>query len=244
VFDNRHGRRLIAQLANQFIRGVRVIDVIVGERFALNLSRRSDAGPVLASDIESRILVRVLAIAQRLVQLAAKANPVRSGLVQLARIPTGNRCVIRRRPRIGLGCELAAGAAADPAARARHLGQHRIQVTTIRTDRNEVAILGRGAQHGRTANIDILDTVLKSRARRHGRFERVEVDINEIDRLDTVFFCVSLVAVIVAQIKQAAMHGRVQRLHPPIHHFRIAGEISDVFDVEPSFFESAGRAAG
>ena len=48
-------------------------------------------------------------------------------------------------------------------------------------------VLGRAAQHGRTADIDILDGVFERAVRlRDGGFERIQVHHDEVDEVDTV----------------------------------------------------------
>jgi hypothetical protein len=50
---------------------------------------------------------------------------------------------------------------------------------------------------------------------------------------------------IVAAIEQAAMHLRMQRLHPAVHHLREAGQVGDTSrSPEAGFLQRLGRAAG
>ena len=60
------------ELGDAFVGRVGVVDVVVGELLALHLPRGGDAGPLLGRAIERRALVRVLAVAQRLGELAAE----------------------------------------------------------------------------------------------------------------------------------------------------------------------------
>ena len=66
------------------IGGVGVVDVVVGQLLALQLPRGGDAGPLVGRAIERRVLVRVLAIAQRLDQPAAEGAEIRRVGFQLA----------------------------------------------------------------------------------------------------------------------------------------------------------------
>lgn len=51
-------------------------------------------------------------------------------------------------------------------------------------------VLGRAAEHGRAADVDVLDGVLEGAVRlRDGGFERVEVHDDEVDELDAVLPC-------------------------------------------------------
>ena len=48
----------------------------------------------------------------------------------------------------------------------------------------------------------------------------------------------------IAAVKQAAMHRRMQRLDPAIHHFWKTRQISNIDHVEACLFQCAGRATG
>ena len=48
----------------------------------------------------------------------------------------------------------------------------------------------------------------------------------------------------VAPREDAAVDGRMQRLHPAVHHFRKAGQIRDARDGEAGLGQRARRAAG
>ena len=62
VLDDGDGRRAGRfELAGQLERRVGVVDVVVGQLFALQLARRSDAGALLAGAVETCLLMRVLA---------------------------------------------------------------------------------------------------------------------------------------------------------------------------------------
>ena len=45
-------------------------------------------------------------------------------------------------------------------------------------------VLGGGADHRRAADVDLLDALVRARARGDGVAERVEVDDDEVERLD------------------------------------------------------------
>ncbi len=64
--DGDRGRALGIEFGDQFEGGVGVADVVVREFLALQLARPRDAIPALRRQIESRFLMRVLAVAQRL----------------------------------------------------------------------------------------------------------------------------------------------------------------------------------
>jgi hypothetical protein len=135
-------------------------------------------------------------------------------------------------------------ATADLAVIRVHLCQHLVDIAAIGADRDEGAVLGRRAQHGRPADVDVLDTGLEVRAGGDRRLERVEVHVDQVDRADAVGLGVFHMGRVVAQVEQAAMHRRVQRLHAAVHHFRKARQVSDVFHLEPGVLQQFRRAAG
>ena len=105
-------------------------------------------------------------------------------------------------------------------------------------------VLGGGADHGRSADVDVLDAFLERGALRDGRLERIEVHHQQIDRLDAVLLHRSGVLFVGADRQQPAMHFRMQRLDPAIHHFGEAGQLGDVDHLQPGIFQRLGRAAG
>jgi hypothetical protein len=62
------------ELGDQLERRVGVVDVVVAELLALQLGRWRRPAAFIAGDVEGRPLVRVLAIAQRLLQRPAKED--------------------------------------------------------------------------------------------------------------------------------------------------------------------------
>src|SRR4029077_17935013 len=97
----------------------------------------------------------------------------------------------------------------------------------IDDDRDVDVVLGRGADHGRTADVDVLDAGLEGGAVGDACFERVEVDDQEIDRPDAVRTHRGGVILVVAHGEQAAVHLGMQRLYPAVHHFGKTGQLGD-----------------
>ena len=179
--------------------------------------------------------MRVLAITQRLLELAAKGAPLAGILADLFPVPFGDRRIIGRRARVGLRGETPARLEAHPAL--LHLCDRGVDIGAIGADCNEIGILGGGAQHGRPADVDVLDAIVEARACLHGGLERVEVDPDEVDGLDVVVGSVLGVGRKVAAIEKSAMHFRVQGLHTAIHHLGKASEVSDVTYRKPGFLK-------
>ena len=105
-------------------------------------------------------------------------------------------------------------------------------------------ILGGGADHGRTANVDILDDFLARRAFGDSGGEGIKVDDDQVDRTDLMLLHGGDMVWIVAHRQQPAVHLGVQRLDPSVHHFREAGEVGNVLHLQSRLAQSLGRAAG
>ena len=101
--DDAGGGARRVELADAFIGRVGVVDIVVGQFFALQLPRGGDAGPLVGRAIESGGLMRVLAIAQRLDQPAAERAEIRRVVLEFSREPVRDRSVIGGGARIGLG---------------------------------------------------------------------------------------------------------------------------------------------
>ena len=105
-------------------------------------------------------------------------------------------------------------------------------------------VLRGGADHGRAADIDILDAVGEIGAARDGVLERIEIDHQEIDRADAMRAHRLGVLRVVAHRQQSAMHRRMQRLDAAVHHLGKAGEIADVEHGQAGIAQRFARAAG
>ena len=106
-------------------------------------------------------------------------------------------------------------------------------------------VLGRGTNHGGAADVDVFDEVAEGDRRLGGGFLKgVEVDHNHVDGLDAVGGDGGLVLGVATNVKKAAMDAGVQCFDAAIEHFREAGEVADVFDLEAGLTQSAGGSAG
>ena len=106
-------------------------------------------------------------------------------------------------------------------------------------------ILGGAPEHGRAADVDVLDGFLHCDVRPgHRLLERIKIHHDQVNRLDPVFFHLRLVAGIAAQIEQTAVNLRMQRLHATGEHFRESGVIAQFDDGQAGLPQSPGGAAG
>ena len=181
---SRAARRI--EFGDAFVSGVGVVDVVVGELLALGLARGGDAEAHDRRAIERRRLVRVLAVAQRLDQPAAEGAIVRRGVVKRLREPIADGGIVGRGAGKGLGGEFLAERKRGHAVMRGEFVEQRRVIARLDHDRDVVMVLRRGADHGRPADVDILDAVGKIAAARHGRFERIKIDHQDIDGADAV----------------------------------------------------------
>ncbi len=102
--------------------------------------------------------------------------------------------------------------------------QHPAVVTGVDHNSDVFMVLGCGTDHGRAADIDVFNSSRQIATRFGNRgFERVQVDRDQIDRLDAVLVHDGVVDTATAQ--NAAVDLRVQGLDPAVHHFSEAGVI-------------------
>ncbi len=222
------GDRGVVELGDQLEGGVGVVQVVEAELLALDLRGAGDPGPGRAADIERRLLVRVLAIAQDLRAATAEREALGQLVADLAREPAGDRGVIGAGMRVGLGGEAAAQIGGGAAVIAFHLLTHRIVVLRPGGDGNETVVLGGGADQRRPADVDVLDAGREPGAARDRLLEGIEVHHQQVDRRDVVHRHRELVLLVVAAGKQPAVDHRMQRLDPAVHDLREAGVIRDL----------------
>ena len=103
-------------------------------------------------------------------------------------------------------------------------------------------VLARRADHRRTADVDVFDGVGNGRVLTgDGLFERVEIDDEQVDRVDAVFFHDGLVDAAAAE--QAAVDNRMQGFYSSVHDFRKPGPVGDFHDLEAGLAQLPASAA-
>ena len=162
-----HAGRLV-ELADQVPSGVGIQIVVVAERLALDLlganERELRARGVLAAlgkAVDRSLLLRVLAIAQ-VVDLLQRDLELGRGVRHVACLggkPTGDSRVVGGGGLVDLHLQATTGGKRGAATGLVHLGQDGIIVGRVGNDGNARGVLGSRAQHGGTADVNVLDGV-------------------------------------------------------------------------------------
>ncbi len=209
-------------------------------------SARASDGPRRLDGVEGRLLVRVLAVAERARQ--RPGDHQRLGKVGQRRLRRRHPPEVRGdRPVVGGGVGERLPGQPEPGRRRDltlgvDLGQHRRVVGRIDDHRHPLVVLGRGADHRRTADVDVLDDLVERRAARDRLAERIEVHDDQIDRVEAGLL--HLGPVLGRRPPQdPAVDARVQRLHPPVEDLGRAGEVAHLAHRNPRLAERARRAA-
>ncbi len=256
--DGDHG--LVEFLAERPA-GVEVDEVVVAEFLALKLRGGGNSGAG-AVDIEGGALMGVLPVAERLRERIDEAE--RRGKIVIE----SNGCVRGGRRSIGVGRGQAFESVGDGGVVGGGGGEGALGETPAgfqresapmggelfgeggvvgrRGDDGDVfEILGGGANHRGTANVDVLDDFREGDARFSGGFlEGVEIDHDHIDGLDAMSSGLIAMAGVFAAEENAAVNFGMQRLNAAVEHLRKAGERGDVADGKAGVAEGPGSAAG
>ena len=137
--------------------------------------------------------------------------------------------IVLRRVRESLGRELLTHADVGSSLIGGQFVEQTAIVARIDHHGDRGVILRGGAYHGRAADIDVLDRILVAAVGpRHGRGERIEIDRQQIDRLDAVLAHHLFVQAAASQ--EPAVNFRMQSLDPASHDLRKAGVLGDFLD--------------
>ena len=101
----------------------------------------------------------------------------------------------------------------------------------IGDDSNIAPILRRRADHGRAADVDVLDRFFESDSIfSDRRFERIEVDDYHVDGLNIVFVHRRDVVRIVPESEKRPVDFRMESFHTAVHHLGKSGYFGYVGD--------------
>ena len=226
VLDD-HARRQ-RELAQQHQRAGEVVQVVEGQRPAVQLLDVREQRPARAElAVVGGALVRVLAVREVLHLLERERQRLRQALALGE--PARDRRLVRGAVREGVGGERAARVR-------RETRRARVSSASTRAYCSRVA--RRGATCAKffaaARSIDgppmsIISTASSMRApcSRDDRAERIEVDADEVERLDLLLVERREVVGAVASREDAAVDARVQRLHAAAEHL---GRVRHVLD--------------
>ena len=114
-----------------------------------------------------------------------------------------------------------------------------------RHDRGECVVLGSGADKARPANINLLDRLRFLNARFRNRFcEWVQVNNDQLKRLDVVVSQRLEVRIQIVAAKDAGKNFRMERFDSAIHHFRKPRIGGDINDRHAGFFKVTASPSG
>ena len=242
--DDAGGAVVGGKLGHQFKRRVGVVDVVVGQFLALPLAGGGHPRTRRAVGVERRPLMRVFAITQTLRQ------PPREH-------PAARRCILERPGHPARHCRIIGGGPAKGGQRQflaerqprrpvvpRQFGQQRRIILGVGHAGDEAVVLGRRPDHRRSADVNVLDAISVRCAARHRRLERIEVHDSQIDRVDAMRGHRQQMLVIVAQRQKPAMHHRVQRLDPTVHHLGETRHLGHIAHRQRGHAQRLGRAPG
>src|SRR3989344_1473195 len=250
VLDDHAG--WLDEALHAFQRGIGIGHVVVGQLFALQLGRGGDADfGRLGFNVERRALVRGLAVAHflGLDELAVEgarefAATFRaeglSSLVHGAHV-VGDHAVVGGGMFEGLEHQvetLGVGQAAG-----LEVFQDAGVIAGVDHDGHVLVVLGCRTNHGRAADVDVLDGSRQVATWFGDRcFEWVQVDRYQVDRLDAVLVHDGVVDT--ATTEDPAVDFRVQGFHPAVHHFGEAGVIRDFHCGNAVVLQQLERPAG
>ena len=209
-------------------------------------SWRAEATPGTgrAVAVEGRRLVGVLAVAERLGEGAGEGAAAGRRLAEGAGEPGRDRRVVGGGAAVGRQRPSLAEGEAGGAVVGVELGEEGGVVLDVGDGGHPGVVLGRGAQHRRAADVDVLDAGGVVGPGGDRRLEGVEVDDEKVERLDAVGVERGGVGGLVADGEQAGVDHRVQGLDPAVHHLRELGQRRHVADREPGVAQRLGGAAG
>ena len=194
--------------------------------------------------VERRPLVRVLAVGE-VEHLLVGDGQVLGEVLVVGREPAADRGVVAGGLGEGLVGEPVPGRGGDLAAGLLELGADRVVGLGFDDHGDALVVLGRGADHRRAADVDVLDRDLVVDVVAGDRLlEGVEVDADQVDRLDPLALQRRHVLGVAAARQQRRVQARVQRLDPAVEDLLLAGELGDVGHLQARLAQGAGGAAG
>ena len=238
-----HHRRAV-EFAQDLQCGICILYIVVRQFFTMQLLSPCHGKALLLAGIESSFLMRVLTIAQRLLLGEGKRQVFRLFLTHLLGQIGGDISVVSGSVAENLGSQTTARFQCSVAVSLEFF-QHGGIVGIVDHYRHESMVLGRTAQHGRSADVDVFNGILKrSSLFLNSLLERIEVHHHHVDGRNVVGLHLLHVLWIGAHGKQTTVYLRVQSLHATVHNFREAGHIADTDGFHACGLQRFAGAAG
>jgi len=235
VLDDRDGGSLV--VVRGAPGGVGVDVVVVAHLLAVQLLGLGEPWRAVPARVQRRALVRVLAVAQHVRAVPRGAHPGREA-------GGDARDVVRRGqhvPHPGRDVDVVRGGVDERSGGQRPpLGEgeasgrdgvdHLAVARRMDDDGDARVVLRRGADHGRPADVDLLDALLRPGAGRDRRGEGVEVDHHEVERRDVQIGQLRHVLGLATVGEDAGVDPRVEGLDAPVEALGEAGDLLDGCD--------------
>jgi hypothetical protein len=159
--------------------------------------------------------------------------------------PGGDAGVVGGRAAEGLGGEAFAKRERRGAALRPELRQQPVVLLRRGHHSHEGVVLGRRAQQGRAADVDLLQGLGGGDVGAADRLlERIQVDAHHVDGRDAVVGQGAAVGLRVAAGQYGPVNCGVQRLDPAAHHLGAAGHLLDLDDGDSGVGQGDRRAPG
>jgi len=106
-----------------------------------------------------------------------------------------------------------------------HLLQNKPVVSTVGDNCYRFVVLGCTAKHRGTANINIFYGIFEGDVGFcHGCFKGVEINNNQINKIDAVLLCLAAMVSILPNCKKTSVYFGMQGFYPSIHDFGESGD--------------------
>ena len=244
MLEDHDGR--IVEFAHDGPAGVRVEDVVIAERLAVELPRIDQrVRRRRHAAVEGRGLMGILAVAQVLLldQVDRQALGKFPDTFDLARKPAGDGAVVGVRRLEHVQRETGARLARGGAAVRAHLVEDGAVAFGVDDHGDALEVLRGGAQHARTADIDVLDADGGIGAGGDGLLERIQVHDDHVDHADAMLRCLGHVRGVGALGQKTAVHLRMQGFHAAVHHLGKTRHVVDRTHGHAALLEDARGAA-
>ena len=227
--------------------GVQIHEVVVGQFFSVELNGVDDVARRrgVGRDIVGAFLVRVFAVTKnrgsRIVKRQGTGEPV---FGRNAGEIIRNSAIVFRRMSESRSRQFRSRFQRRAAVSANFFQNASILRRVGRNGRESV-VFRRRANQRRSADVDLFNRLSHRNVRLgNGFLERIEVNHDQLECQNAVFFQTLHVRRVVVPTQNSAEYFRVKRLQTPVHHLRESGIGGNFVDVQAVFLKELFRSAG